>query len=227
VDVLSAIISTAQELFVTHKTYALFADLILCATHSASATKALLLPSQASTLLIHFITALRSHPDSNYDTSRASRWIRCLVQLSLDSYHNSGISSEERNIGDPLKTVEDIVNQGLILARDSLEAMDIAEENSENGKYPAEELEWLSTTIFNLAVDFYVSGSNYRRNASSKEGTIEQDEETVPDAEAKKWAYKAVEIADVLARYPREEGGDKGLLARVLRRKMAGLGWPV
>jgi hypothetical protein len=63
--------------------------------------------------------------------------------------------------------------------------------------YPAEELEWLATTLFNLAVDYYVV-----------------DEEL-----GKKWARKAVELADVLAT-SRVAHRNEELLASVLKGKM-------
>jgi hypothetical protein len=70
--------------------------------------------------------------------------------------------------------------------------------------YPAEELEWLATTLFNLAVDYYAG------------------EEEEQGAE---WARKAVKLADILA--TSWDGGDGGLLLSVLGRKMAELGWGV
>lgn len=71
--------------------------------------------------------------------------------------------------------------------------------------YPAEELEWLATTLLNLGVDFYAS----------------QREEL-----GKKWVRKAVELASVL-QTSKDVGEKRGLLVSMLKVKMSGLGWDV
>ena len=63
-------------------------------------------------------------------------------------------------------------------------------------RYPEEELEWLSTTTFNRAVDFYLASD---------------------DAKSKKWGQKALELAELMQ--------DNGILYRVLRQKFSCLKW--
>ena len=108
-----------------------------------------------------------------------------------------------------MKLVEEVVEQAVVLATSGNSQ---GEDHGKNtcvprtelrAAYPAEELEWLATTLFNLAVDYYVG----------------EEEEL-----GKKWAGKAAELADVLAT-SRGMDGDGGLLASVLRGKMNELGW--
>lgn len=227
-----------------------------------SPTSAPFLPlPTAATLLIHLITAVRTLPD--YDTPRASRWIRCLVQICLDCHkqqqsreHQSSTedysqrvtSSDDRE--PPLQIIENITSQAIILARQSQHQQTDPHQRHQGSTvvalpppYPAEELEWLATTLFNLGIDFYVSANNVYNSPSHNINNQENEHGADANAAAKKWTHLAVDIADVLAEYPSAieggggEGGarggggglgDQGLLSRVLRRKMKdGLGWVV
>lgn len=62
--------------------------------------------------------------------------------------------------------------------------------------YPAEELEWLATTTFNRAVDFYCSSQ---------------------DVDCRRWAEQALTIAHL--------GNDGGALHELLQTKYSGLVW--
>lgn len=62
--------------------------------------------------------------------------------------------------------------------------------------YPVDELEWLATTAFNRAVDFY------------------RDSE---DARCRRWAGKAIEVAELV------DGGGSGL-GQLMRRNLGMLG---
>jgi hypothetical protein len=62
--------------------------------------------------------------------------------------------------------------------------------------YPEEELEWLSTTAFNRAVDFYLASD---------------------DVASKRWSQKALDLAELMQ--------DNGTLYRVLRGKFSCLKW--
>lgn len=63
--------------------------------------------------------------------------------------------------------------------------------------YPAEEVEWLASTAFNVGIDFY----------------LEKDDEG-----ARRWAGKAVEMAGL-------EGDGDGVLEGLLRGRFEGLDW--
>lgn len=263
---LSAIISNAQHISAPRKIYALFADIVLSSTYrngpqhdkdetskTSSSSPVLPLPT-ASALLIHIIQAVRTLPE--YDAIRASRWIRCLVQLCLDQhrghYGPTGTNKDESvehhaakgPSKSPLTTVEDIIAQAVQLVRQSLPNRNSTVDpnsgrrNAGDGKdclYPAEELEWLSATLFNLGIDFYVSTNAYPNDDKTSKSTAnmgkkneEVEAEADAETQARKWVGIAIEIADVLAEYERDEGGDKGLLGRVLRGKVKeGLGWVV
>ena len=263
---LSATISNAQHISAPRKIYALLADIVLSSTyrngpqhgkdetHRTSSSSPVLPLHTASALLIHIIQAVRTLPD--YDAIRASRWIRCLVQLCLDQHrgHHCRKDTNQDNSAEhhaakgppksPLTTVEDIIAQAVQLARQSLlNRTTTVDPNSgkrnasdrKDSLYPAEELEWLSATLFNLGIDFYVSTNAYPNDDQTSKSTAnmgrkneEVEAEADAETQARKWIRIAVEIADVLAEYARDEGGDKGLLGRVLRGKVKeGPGWVV
>lgn len=256
-EALLTIISNAQRLSVPRKTYALFADIVLSSTYptstntnaennsnnNLSATPRLPL-STSATLISQIVTAIRTLPD--YDTVRASRWIRCLVQKCLDRHNQKSIphhhhlpspKEQENHSPAPLALVEDVIEQAITLARQTLHQQQSKPRHAATGAsplYPSEELEWLSTTLFNLGIDFYVSSGS----SSHQSPGTEHPPDTQPRAEAKKWITLAIEIADLIAAYPYppdpkskqggEEQGDGGLLARLLRAKVGqGLGWRI
>lgn len=268
---LSAIISTAQNLSASRKTYALFADIVLSSAYTqskdelgansnGSSSRTVVSIPIAATLLTQIITSTRTLPD--YNTSRAARWIRCLVQLCLDQhqtqqFHQNASSpnhSESQHHAytpvdsqsrPPLTIAEDLTTQAISLARQSLE--DRNESNNSRhdsgaagsepllplSLYPAEELEWLSTTLFNLGVDFHVgkyshlihthdhqSNLNHHDPVMAAPHTTSTHVEAQSQIQARRWTSLAVEIADVIADYDGEDGGDHGLLGRVLRGKI-------
>lgn len=131
------------------------------------------------------ISQLKTLDSGFQNTAKLSRWIRCLFQLALDS--DSDIA-------------ESVLDQAHMLARDKngqlLNCTGTGEVESEDSYYPDEELEWLCTTSFNKAVDFYISSN---------------------DSSSRRWAQKAIEIAGFM--------NDKGLLYRILREKFEKLTW--
>ena len=196
---LMTLVDAASKLEAMSKTYALFADMILSSAMAEdSDAERLPLPS-ALILLEKVIAAMRKQED--YDVARAARWIRCVVQLVLDHPDEDG----------ELNMVEKVVDEALVLARNAVEEdvmdIDVDEGGEARQVYPSDELEWLSTVLFNLGVDFYIR--------EDKKG-------------AKMWAEKAVEVADVLANMPKGEGegggGDGGLLGKCLREKCKKMG---
>jgi len=245
---LTQLIEEAYSCGAPPKTYALFADMTLSAVTADGSTERKSPPqlpiSKAADLLRAIISAVRSLPA--YDVVQASRWIRCIVQMILDrrppqqsqpTLNTDMDSRKDTSVDDTnLSLVNEVVAQALILARDAAahnksqaqwRAQESKAEKTPTTKsYPSEELEWLATSLFNLAVDLYVAE---RENL------------------AKKWAEKALEVADLLAlpvlsALPAGsiggggaggagsgsvEAGDGGMLAGVMRGKMEKLGWLV
>ncbi|EQL38157.1 hypothetical protein BDFG_00534 [Blastomyces dermatitidis ATCC 26199] len=124
------------------------------------------------------------------DTSKLSRWIRCLFQLALDSN---------------AEMAEDILDQAYALAREchsQHQQYQQGEQKKPQGPeassscYPEEELEWLATTAFNRAIDFYTKPD---------------------DVSCRRWAQKALDLAGQMR--------DGGLLYKVLRNRFEGLRW--
>jgi hypothetical protein len=204
-DTLSSIIASAVTHNAPAQTYALFADIVLCAASAGyNNPEPLISIDTAAKLLGQLINVARE--TNNYGVVQASHWVRCIVQLVIDA--------SDREAGSPnMKLVEEVVEQAILLASAGNSRVQEREEHRNDAQqadaelgaaYPAEELEWLATTLFNLGVDYYV-GEKEERGA--------------------KWARKAVELADMLA--TSWDVGDGGRLASLLRGKMVELGWGV
>lgn len=103
--------------------------------------------------------------------------MRCLFQISLDSN---------------VEVAEAVLDQAYAIAREAHHKH--LENKTINTCYPADEIEWLATTGFNKAVDFYLSGN---------------------DGACGKWALKALDMANLMH--------DKGVLFQVLKTKMSAL----
>jgi hypothetical protein len=90
------------------------------------------------------------------------------------------------------------LSQNEFLAEELLDQINShAHEASETGQpYPAIELEWVSTTAFNHAINFYSLGQ---------------------DNACKRWAAKAIVAASICP--------DSGVLQGLLESKLAGLNW--
>lgn len=203
---LSEVVTKAVELNAPAKTYSTFIDMILCAVSEGKYNAEPLIPIDTGANILYYTIKVAKGTDG-YSVLLMSRWIRCLVQLVLGS---SELESKDEN----LKLVEGVVEQALTLAAGE-HAQERDPENHDydanmphadvGEAYPAEELEWLATTLFNLGVDCYAS----------------QREEL-----GKEWAKRAVELANVLqmSKGVVERGR---LLAGMLKTKMTELGWDV
>lgn len=97
---------------------------------------------------------------------------------------------------------ESVLEQAYVLARESHsrsekgEHRDLHRPAISSSSYPEEELEWLSTTAFNRAVDFYTKPD---------------------DASCRRWAQKSLDLAGLMH--------DGGLLYKVLKDRFEGLRW--
>jgi hypothetical protein len=108
----------------------------------------------------------------NANIAKFARWIRCLFSLALTSN---------------IETAEQLLNQVASIAESSRKQAIV---------YPAEELEWLTTTTFNRAIDFYCSSQ---------------------DAACRRWAERALGLAILC------DDGER--LHEVLQGKYQGLTW--
>lgn len=98
-----------------------------------------------------------------------SRWFRCLFQLALES---------------DTQIAEEVVHQAQVLAQEP------------RSDYPTEELEWLSTTAYNRAIDLYSESA---------------------DAACQRWYALSVNLARLL--------DDGGSLCHLLEEKFGALNW--
>ncbi|OJJ58951.1 hypothetical protein ASPSYDRAFT_45368 [Aspergillus sydowii CBS 593.65] len=105
------------------------------------------------------------------------RHLRCLFSLS--------IQAEEYILA------ESVLDQAVILNRDSSNST-----RDTSTPYPKDELQWLATTAFNRAVEFFLVSA---------------------DEECRRWAGKAIALADSIS------DDDNGELGRLLRRNLAKL----
>lgn len=116
-------------------------------------------------------------------------------------------SSTDRSRDQPLEAslsiLRAILSQTLTLARLSYANVATVSKESleEQGNiYPTDEVEFLASILFNLAIDLYLSGMDHA---------------------AKEWAKVAMEIAEILEM----KTIGRGSLARKLRTKIDTLGW--
>lgn len=116
---------------------------------------------------------------ADFNTATLSRYMRVLFQSSL----SKDISSSHDESSSALALLDSIASH----ASDALES---------EVPYPKEELEWIATTAFNRAVDYYCASD---------------------DRACREWAEKAISISNFVA-----DGGD---LQRVLQAKYLGLNW--
>ncbi|KAL4785183.1 meiosis protein SPO22/ZIP4 like-domain-containing protein [Aspergillus varians] len=108
----------------------------------------------------------------SYFTEYLPRHLRCLLTLS--------IQAEEYILA------ESVLDQALILARNN----NNTNNSTQAPHYPKDELQWLATTAFNRAVEFFLVSA---------------------DGECRRWAGKAIALADLIE-------DDRGELGRLLRR---------
>jgi hypothetical protein len=221
---LNLLFDDASQLASSSTVYAVIADLILRSTleneHESERdfrTPARLPLNAAVELLGRVITVTSAQPD--YDVAKAARWIRCVVQTILDANtaFQSGPSINSKS-NTYLDLLDAMTTEAIQLARSATrfvneylfhrpDDMDLDHRDTEDAPpepYPADELQWLSTTLFNLAVDLWVGG-------------LAED--------AQKWAATAVEVADVLRSMHAADGGDEGELSAKLRERGEMVGW--
>ena len=245
------IIDHTMTLNPPQKIYATFADMILSACSRSSSsllpTAPNLVPSPtlpitaAINLLGKVVDGVRRLP--TYDAPRGAKWIRCMIQVILDGLESRAAfngghdvpsaavttdatdatthAEATRNLGN-LSTLTD---HALLLAT-----------SQGDYHYPPEEIQWVATSLFNLAVDMYMSTSVFPLNHLTTISSGPQGEATTPDT-PKFWAHKAVEFADLLdvdaldalcePHGPHCGRGDGGVLARALRERCARFGWEV
>jgi hypothetical protein len=144
---------------------------------------------------------------SDNDLVKLSRWIRCLFQLSLAFDESislkcldqaSQIAAARQGVSQSdLPTEKGTPVPRLATPPLSSSPAKVADEGIKDTKhYPKEELEWLATTSFNHAVDYYT-----REN----------------DDQCKIWAEKAMGLA--------QWAEDGGKLRDLLMQKYGGLVW--
>ena len=223
------------------KTYSIFADMILSAFSRTSASSNQLesqqpvLPASITVNLLKKLVNRLRH-QANYDIQQGTKWVRCMIQVILDQRESNARNppSDPTSAGDAAMHVNDDKKTLNILAKLTDQGLHLARSNHD---YPIEELQWLATTLFNLAVDMYMSsfpptsdGSDARTSIGNT-GPAREDDVTSPQF----WAKKAVEFADVLALNTTlgttADGsgntGDGDRLARTLREKCQRFHWDV
>ncbi|KIW65046.1 hypothetical protein PV04_07333 [Phialophora macrospora] len=240
---LKQIIDQAMALNPPQKTFSIFADMVLSAgtgklyqPDPGMSGPPVLPASTTVNLLGKLITGLRSYP--SYDAAQGAKWIRCMIQVVLDqletrapkemkssSSDSPDIAAAETHFKKNLSTLAKLTQHALIFARS-------------NNTYPAEELQWLATMLFNLAIDLYLTSSSSSSASTSgfPDGTSKPETgeskatESDGDTQPEPWAKRAVEFAEVLAlnTSTRNKGGDDvAMLVRTLRERCHRFKWDV
>lgn len=208
------LLSIANELEIAAATYALLADTVLVFASGDATTcpqvNGLQIPSiSAARLLGRIIQALREV--HLYHIDQAARWIRCIVQLITEGVEKSMVTQKPNsdktgriNSDQGLLMLNTVVQQAIDLAESSLQAsssdVDMGTtsiESTPEDTYPEEELEWLATKLFNMAIDLY---------------SVEQENA------AKQWATTAIRIAELLKPVTDTNCNGQGLAAVLQER---------
>ncbi|KAF3046085.1 hypothetical protein E8E12_010940 [Didymella heteroderae] len=154
--------------------------------------------------MLQKIINLTSRQNGN-DVVRLSRWLRCLFSLTLPLDEKISLKCLDQVIQIAAKKQGRMYQASTLMAimaspppsssvkpDDDVDSADV--ELEEPDHYPRTELEWMATTAFNRAIDYYVGDD---------------------DARCKIWAEKAMTIAQWLE--------DDGQLRDVLMKKFAAL----
>ncbi|KAI1936792.1 sporulation-specific protein 22 [Ophidiomyces ophidiicola] len=158
--------------------YSLFADIILSSGESYK---------EALAIFQEIIHVTRQKDIQNI--AKISRWLRCLFQLSV----KSNIVAAESVMDEAYALARDI--PGYQSSGDDI-ILEQANRPSSQSVYPEEELEWLSTSAFNYAIDFYLASD---------------------DTASRRWYTKALDLARLLQ--------DNGSLWRTFQANYARLNW--
>lgn len=131
---------------------------------------------------------------NNGGTDKLSRWIRCLFSLALSETDIAvQLLDQAVTIAEDARKVCDSIS--LRRSWDDLTQV-LSSLLQQSMSYPPEELEWLATTAFNRAIDFYC---------------------TSQDQPCRLWAEKALTLSNLCE--------DGGALHEVLQEKYLGLSW--
>jgi len=145
---------------------------------------------------------------TNNDLVKISRWLRCLFQLALpfDESISFKCLDQASQIASPRQGVSltpECVTRPAVLSSllntppASSSPVWVADEApKEPNHYPPAELEWLATTSFNHAIDYYMRDD---------------------DSKCRMWAEKAISLA--------QWAEDGGALRELLMKKFSGLVW--
>ncbi|KAF1951086.1 SPO22-domain-containing protein [Byssothecium circinans] len=180
--------------------YETLADLVLV-IHSSIVKASLDHNHQIKLLSVLQKIIKMSNKQNGVNFGKLSRWIRCLYQLSITFDEKISLKCVEQAIdiaaarrGDSALFTPPPSSSPIMT--DDLERFFANDEEKEPDHYPTTELEWLATTTFNHAVDYYVQEN---------------------DAKCKEWAEKALALAGWAE--------DQGQLRALLMDKYKGLVW--
>ncbi|KAK5322107.1 hypothetical protein LTR70_003954 [Exophiala xenobiotica] len=173
-------LGTVNELEAPAATYALLADTVLVFASSDSGAcprlNGLQIPSiSAARLLGQVVQILRQLQE--YSIEQAARWIRCVIQLIIEDIEKVLPNTK---LEQSLTILQSVIEQAMDLAKSCPLADaggDVPMNSDPNQSYPPEELEWIATKLFNMAVDLYSAGE--------------------PEL-AQQWASQAVAVANLL-----------------------------
>jgi hypothetical protein len=235
---LKQIVDQTMALNPPQKIFSIFADMVLSAgtgklrqSDPGLSGPPVLPASSTVNLLAKLITGLRNCP--SYDAAQGAKWIRCMIQVVLDQRETApaeemkSLSADSPDIAavvshckKSLSTLAKLTEHALVFARS-------------NNTYPAEELQWLATTLFNLAIDLYLIPSS--SSCGSPDGTSmpetgeRKESETDGVTRPESWAKRAVEFAEVLAlnASAANKDEDAAMLARTLRERCHRFKWDV
>lgn len=196
---------TIHELELPVASYAVVADILLAFTAEDGDTHGVRLPRlSAANLFTKIIQELRRAP--SYDIEQAARWVRTITQLifdGLDTILASEGSKVSSTLSQHLEFLNTLIEQAdnLVQGQHTQTKQRVTVKKSRS--YPVEELQWLATKMWNLAIDLY-AGEHHTA--------------------AKLWAGKAIQLAEAGSAI---EGNTMREMVQRMKQNMKQIGWYV
>lgn len=193
------------------RVYEVLADIILCCQ------------APESTIIINLRKIVSASARlEKMDTAKLSRWIRCLLQIALPR----DVAVAEEILGRVEAICRDLKAKRQKLPSTSFSPFPQHQQQYHSSYYyPPEELEWLATTTFNRAIDFYCASDDVRCKLWAEKALAIAaifDDETRHQPQQR---WRGGNVAGGADAARRQEQGCAKSLRDLLEEKYLGLNW--
>ncbi|KAI9804760.1 MAG: hypothetical protein M1825_001128 [Sarcosagium campestre] len=208
------------------RVYEAMADIVLCSTSNRNGKSGACPTAIALTILHKLIFKTRAI--SPTPTAKLTRWLRIVMQLALPSYPDLTSSVLDNAVSLARQSHLDVPQQRQPSSYNDipqLQSEKVQEDYAENAKYPPDELEYMTTTAFNHAIDIYNAGIDAVRNdaAGTNAGGRKANDADIAvaavvddhDTMVRSWAERALALAACM--------DDGGAMQRELQERYVAL----